>query len=67
MTDPATAIKRELHELVEVQIQTLRQESPLTPSDLLDYHVRSEQITKLYEHLDEIARIRLGFAPLRAA
>jgi hypothetical protein len=66
MTDPATAIRREVRPLVEAQIQTLRQESSLTPSELLDYRARSKQITKLYQDLDQIARIGLGFASVRA-
>jgi hypothetical protein len=56
MTDPASAIKREVHHLVDLQIQTLRQLSSLTTSDLLDYRVRSEQITVLYQELDQIRR-----------
>ena len=35
MTDPASAIKREVHQLVDLQIETLRQPSGLTTSDLL--------------------------------
>jgi hypothetical protein len=34
MTDPAFAIKREVHRLVNLQIETLRQRSCLTTSDL---------------------------------
>jgi hypothetical protein len=41
MTDPASAIKREVHQSVELQIQTLRQEAALTSSELLEYHARS--------------------------
>ena len=43
MTDPAAAIKREVHQLVDLQIEKLRQPSRLTASDLSDYRVRSEK------------------------
>jgi hypothetical protein len=56
MTDPTSAIKREVHQLVDLQIQTLRQPLCLTPSDLLDYRVRSEKLTILYQELDQIRR-----------
>jgi hypothetical protein len=56
MTDPASAIKREVHQLVDLQIQALRQPSCLTASDLLDYRVRSKKLTVLYQELDQIRR-----------
>jgi len=56
MTDPTSAIKREVHQLVDLQIQTLRQPSCLTTSDLLDYRVRSKKLTVLYQELDQIRR-----------
>jgi hypothetical protein len=56
MTDPASAIKREVHQLFDRQIETLRQPSGLTTSDLSDYRVRSEKITTLYRELDQIRR-----------
>lgn len=66
MTDPTSLIKREVHQLVELQIQTLRQEAVLTSSELLDYHMRSDKITMLYQELDRIGRkgveLRLGRA-----
>lgn len=58
MTDPASGIKREVHQLVDLQIQTLRQPSCLTTSDLLDYRVRSKKLTMLYQELDQIRRAR---------
>jgi hypothetical protein len=67
MTDPASAIRSEVHQLVELQIQTFRQESSLTPSQLLDYHNRSDQISRLYRELDQIARMRLDFGSVRAS
>ena len=56
MTDPASAIKREVHQLVDLQIETLRQPSRLTASDLSDYRVRSEKITTLFHELDQMRR-----------
>jgi len=56
MTDPASAIKREVHQLVDLQIQTLRQPWCLTTSNLLDYRVRSKKLTVLYQELDQIRR-----------
>jgi hypothetical protein len=56
MTDPASAIKHEVYQLVDLQIQTLRQPSFLTTSDLLDSRVRSNKLTVLYRELDQIRR-----------
>jgi hypothetical protein len=53
-TDPASAIKREVHLLVDQRIETLRQPSSLTTSDVSGYRVRSEKITTLYRELGEI-------------
>jgi hypothetical protein len=66
MTDPASAIKREVHQLVDRQIETLRQPACLTTSDLSDYRARSETITRLYGELDQIRRT-LFERPLRRA
>ena len=56
MTHPASAIKRKVCELVDQQIETLRQPTSLTTSDLGEYHVRSEKITTLYRELDQMVR-----------
>ncbi len=56
MTDPASAIKHEVHQLVDLQIQTLRKPLSLNTSDLLDYRVRSKKLTMLYQELDQIRR-----------
>ena len=56
MTDPASAIKREVHELVDRQIETLRKPSGLNTSDLSDYRERSDKITTLYRELDQMRR-----------
>jgi hypothetical protein len=67
MTDPATAIRREVNQLVELQIEAFNQESSLTPSQLSDYHSRSHKITKLYRELDTIARMQFDFGSVRAS
>ncbi len=45
MTTPATAIKDEVHLLMDVQIETLRQPIPITFSQLREYDSRSEEAT----------------------
>jgi len=59
MTDPAFAIKHEVHQLVDRQIETLRQSSGLTTSDLSNYRERSQKITTLYRELDRMRRANL--------
>ena len=67
MTDPASAIKRQASQLIELQIDTLRQDGRLADSDLADYHTRSEEISQLYRELDRIARARIEFRSARAS
>jgi hypothetical protein len=67
MTDPASATKREVLQLVELQIDTLRREGPLSESALLDYHARSEKITELYQTIDRIVRARIDLRSARAS
>ena len=67
MTDPASATKRAVLHLVELQIGTLRQEGPLNDSALRDYHARSEKITELYGKIDRIVRSRIDFRSARAS
>ena len=59
MTDPASAIKREVLQLVEQQIETLRREGRLTDSNLEEYRARSAKIARLYQELDHITRTRM--------
>ena len=54
MTDPASAVQREVHQLVDSLILTLRQ-SALTEMDLLEYRDRAERIQNLYSVRDRIA------------
>ena len=56
--DPASAIKKEVHQLVDLQIETLRQESSLSPKELLDYNARFKRIQTLNEELDRMQRTR---------
>ena len=60
ITDPASAIKREVLQLIDLQIEALRQESSLDSSQLLDYQTRSARIRTLYSELDRIGRSGLS-------
>ena len=64
LIDPTPALKREVHQLVDLQIQTLRQPSSLTTTQLQDYKQRSQRIRLLYGELDRMGRARLGRARL---
>jgi len=63
MTDPATAIKREVFQLIDLQIETLRREGCLTDRDLDEYRMRSGEITRLYREIDRIVRSRISSLP----
>ncbi len=54
MTTPSSTIKNEVHVLMDVQIETLGQRAPLTPSQLQEFHCRFEKISTLYQELDRI-------------
>jgi hypothetical protein len=54
VTDPATAIQQEVHQLISAQIETLRRPSFLTDSELLEYRTRAERIENLFSVLDRI-------------
>jgi len=56
MTTPANAIRDEVWELIDIQIETFRQPSRLTSSELTEYHYRAERIKNLGEELDRIGR-----------
>ena len=56
MTIPATAIRDEIRELIEVQIQTFGQPSRLTPSELRDCSRRAERIKQLGQEVDRMGR-----------
>jgi len=57
MTTPATTIKDEIRELIDIQIDAFGQPTPLTASELSECSYRSERI-KLFGH--ELGRIRTG-------
>jgi hypothetical protein len=63
MTDPATAIKREVFHLIDQQIEILRQEGRLTDSDLDQLRLRSGRISELYQELDRVVRSRISAVP----
>ncbi len=54
MTTPATAIKDEVRVLIDVQIETFGQPAPLAPSQLREFHDRSETIMTLCKELNRI-------------
>ena len=54
MTTLAIAIKDEMRELIDVQIETFVQPSPLTPSELSECRSRAERIKLLGQELDRI-------------
>jgi hypothetical protein len=57
MTTPANAIKEEVWELIEDQIEAFGRPSRLTPSELSECHCRAERIRQLGQELDRIARV----------
>ena len=57
--DPASALKREVHQLIDLQITTLKQKTRLDSTQLSDYRARSERIKTLYGELDQIGRTRV--------
>jgi hypothetical protein len=67
MTDPATAIKREVISVGRITIETLRQEGRLSDSPLIEYHASSEKITELYHEIDRVVRARFDWRSVRAS
>ena len=58
ITEPATDIKREVLQLIDLQIATLRQDSSLDSSQLQDFRARSKRLRELYKEIDRIGRAR---------
>ena len=54
MTNPAAAIKDEVGELTQGQIEVFVRPFVLTPSELREYRRRSERLKLLYAELDRI-------------
>ena len=67
MTDPASGIKREVLQLIELQIETLRREGRLTDSDLEQYRACSGESSRLYLELDRTGRTRVNWRFARAS
>jgi hypothetical protein len=67
ITDPASGIKREVLQLIDLQIETLKQDSSLDSFQLQDYQARSERIQQLYGELDRIRGARTGGKFARAS
>jgi hypothetical protein len=61
MTDPASGIRHEVQQLIQLQIDTLRLESSLTSAQLWECHSRSQRITALYGEIDQIRRDRIKY------
>jgi hypothetical protein len=59
MTTPAIAIKDEVRQLIDIQIETLRQPAPITSFQLHEYHYRSEKLRTLCQELDRIGTRRV--------
>jgi len=53
MTDPAAAIRFEVSQLIQLQIDTLSEPTSLTPPLLSEYHRRAERLRQLYRELDQ--------------
>jgi hypothetical protein len=56
MTTPANAIREEVWELIDDQIEAFGQPSRLTPSELSEFQYRAERIRQLGRELDRIGR-----------
>ena len=54
VTDPASAIHRQVYELIDSQIAMFSGPSLLTDADLIAYRIRSEHIKRLYSELEQI-------------
>lgn len=67
VTDSAFAIKNQVQQLVDVQMDRLRKPSPLISSELDEYRSRSGRISALYEQLDVIVRKRFSARSQEAA
>jgi hypothetical protein len=57
MTTPANAIREEVWELIDDQIEAFGRPSRLTPSELSECHCRAERIKQLGQELDRIGRV----------
>ena len=67
MTIPATAINDEVRVLIDAQIETFGQPAPLTPSQLCEFHERSETIKMLCQELNRIGARSVTDRPFEKA
>jgi hypothetical protein len=56
MKTPANAIKNELQELIQLQIEQFGQPMRLTSSELIECNFRAERIKQLGQELDRVGR-----------
>jgi hypothetical protein len=56
MTTPANAIREEVLQLMDVQVEAFRHPSRLTSAKLNECHYRAERIKQLGQELDRIGR-----------
>ena len=59
ITDTAATIRREVLQLIDLQIETLKQNSSLDAAQLNAYKARSERIRKLYKEPGRIGPTQL--------
>lgn len=59
MTIPASAIRNEIRELIDVQIEVFGQHASLTSSELGECRHRAERIKLLGEELDRVGRLAI--------
>jgi len=67
MTTPAAAIKDEVRKLIQAQIETFGQRSPLTSSELRECHSRAEKIKQLGQELDRMGTVTVLAEKFRSA
>jgi hypothetical protein len=67
MTAPPPAIKKEIRELIDIQIRVFGQCSPLTPFELEDCRRRAERIKLLGQELDRISLLTVSDKRFRKA
>jgi hypothetical protein len=60
---PSTAIRREVFQLIDQQIETLRRDGHLTETDSDQFRLRSGRISDLYQEHDRIVRSRISPLP----
>jgi len=59
MTTPAIAIRNEIRDLIDEQIEMFGQPARLTSSELEDCHCRAERIKLLGQELDRVGRMTI--------